>query len=200
MKFLRTAGRFEYEIFSNKESGTADFIHFLWIKVFGHFIGKFPGTSIIFTNFPDTYTTLFSKIICLYARQENSVTYRNYKIYIYRKKIGIIIAQLHFQLHSKNCHGTAWFFRNYHHRGWNVFGNGEDYIISSKYPPKYHCSFNDRRHTKRHQITNIPLTPASKRLTYWKRWWRLNVSTGGRICIDWRGGWMIQGIIHMRQW
>ena len=57
-----------------------------------------------------------------------------------------------------------------------------------------------KRHTIRHQMTNILLTPTRKRLTYCKRWWRMNMRTGGRRCIVWRRRWMRQGRSQPRQW
>ena len=51
----------------------------------------------------------------------------------------------------------------------------------------------------RNQMTNVPSTPTRKRLTYWKRWWRLNVRKGGRRCIFLRRSWLRQRRIQLRQ-
>ena len=51
-----------------------------------------------------------------------------------------------------------------------------------------------------HKITNVPLTTASKSLTYWKIWLRLNVRKGGSRCIVCRISWLRQGRSQLRQW
>ena len=79
--------------------------------------------------------------------------------------------------------GTRYFLRRYKIEEWQIWST-----ISNNLKP---------RHNIRHEMTNLSLTTVRKIFTYWKRWWNMNVSTGGRKCIIWRRSWLRQWIIKL---